>query len=130
MIDDQIKEAIWRKMSTPLGKDSAKFKLDACGALIEWDRYGDRQSDYGWEVDHVVPKSLLQELGVPEDEYDDEDNLRPMHWKNNDSKSSDYPEYQAKVTFEGGRNIEKESVYEVNKELQQILHNKYSKYGI
>lgn len=130
MIDEEIKKAIWVKMSSAPGKDPTKFKLDACGALIEWDKYGDRQSDYGWEADHVVPKSLLQSKGVPEDEYDDEVNLRPMHWKNNDSKSSDYPEYQTKVKYEGGCNIEKEGVYEVNKELQQILHNKFAKYGL
>lgn len=130
MIDEQKKLAIWGKMSSVPGKDPTKFKLDACGALIEWEKYGDRQDDCGWEADHVVPKSLLQKKGVPEDEYDDEVNLRPMHWKNNDSKSSDYPEYQAKVKYEGGRNIDKEGVYEVNKDLQQILHNKYEKYGL
>jgi hypothetical protein len=130
MIDEQKKLAIWNKMSSVPGKDPDKFKLDACGALIEWEKYGDRQDDFGWEADHVVPKSLLQKKGVPEDEYDDEVNLRPMHWKNNDSKSSDYPEYQAKVKYEGGRNIDKEGVYEVNKDLQQILHNKYAKYGL
>lgn len=130
MIDEQKKLAIWDKMSSVPGKDPAKFKFDSCGALIEWGKYGDRQDDNGWEADHVVPKSLLQKKGVPEDEYDDEVNLRPMHWKNNDSKSSDYPEYQAKVKYEGGRNIDKEGVYEVNKDLQQILHNKYAKYGL
>ena len=130
MIDEEKRKRLWELMPTAEGKDSAKFRLDSCGALMEWDRFGDRQSDFGWEIDHVVPKSLLTERGATENEIDDEDNLRPMHWKNNDTKSADYPEYQAKVSYENGRNIEQNGVYEVNKSLQDILHNKYSKYGI
>ena len=106
MIDEEKRKKLWELMPTAEGKDCAKFRLDSCGALMEWDRYGDRQSDFGWEIDHVVPKSLLTERGATENEIDDEDNLRPMHWKNNDTKSADYPEYQAKVSYENGRNIE------------------------
>ena len=92
MIDSKKKIRIWRAMPTIEGKDESIFRLDSCGALIEWDKYGDRQSEVGWEIDHVVPKSLLIEKGATEEEIDDEENLRPMHWKNNDMKSADYPE--------------------------------------
>lgn len=130
MVDDEKRVAIWSKMTTVAGKDERKYRLDACGALMDWDKYGDRQNDNGWEVDHVVPKTLLSKKEVPEDEIDDEINLRPMQWQNNDSKSSDYPEYQASVKYEGGKNVAQNGVYEVNKELQRILQNKYSKYGL
>ena len=130
MIDEEKKTRIWNKMPVVEGRDKEKFRLHSCGALIQWDKYGDRQSDLGWEIDHVVPKALLKDKGVPEEEIDDDENLRPMHWKNNDAKSMDYPEYQTKVTYEDGKNVEGEWVYEVNESLQKTLQNKYSKYGI
>jgi hypothetical protein len=34
--------------------------------------YGDRNSSYGWEVDHINPNG-----------GDDLSNLRPLQWKNN-----------------------------------------------
>lgn len=130
MIDEEKKKRIWDKMTTPPGMDISKFKLDACGALICWDQYGNRQSDVGWEIDHVIPKALLLNKDVPDEEIDDEINLRPMHWKNNDSKSLDYPEYHSKIKYEDGKNVDLDGIYEVNKTLQMILHNKYSKYGL
>lgn len=129
MIDEEIRKQLWRKMSSA-GLDDSMYRLDSCGALMQWDKYSDRDCDYGWEIDHVVPKAILIKKEVPENEIDDEDNLRPMQWQNNDSKSADYPEYHAVVKYEGGKNIKQDAVYEVNKELQRILSNKYSKYGL
>ena len=72
-------------------------RKDACGAWIITDKYNDRDSIYGWEVDHIYPESKLKELGVPQDLIDNIANLRPLNGKNNVSKSSDYPHYQAKM---------------------------------
>ena len=47
MIDEEKRKKLWELMPTAEGKDCAKFRLDSCGALMEWDRYGDRQSDLG-----------------------------------------------------------------------------------
>lgn len=72
-------------------------RKDACGAWMIRGEYNDRDSIYGWEVDHVYPESKLRELDVPQNLIDDIDNLRPLNWKNNESKGTDYPNYQAKI---------------------------------
>jgi len=58
--------------------DPARWRFDACGALIDRSKYGDTDSNFGWEIDHVTPVS---KGGV-----DDLWNLQPLHWKNNREK--------------------------------------------
>lgn len=70
--------AIWGKASTVSGNDPNVWRQDTCGAWIGWQFYGDRQSQYGWEVDHIVPIERGGSDGLS--------NLRPLHWKNNASK--------------------------------------------
>lgn len=90
---DELINKIWEK-----GRKDPKYhpdfvRKDACGAWIIKDKYNDRDSIYGWEVDHIYPESKLKELGVSQDLIDNIANLRPLNWKNNVSKSSDYPHY-------------------------------------
>lgn len=94
---DELINKIWEK-----GRKDPKYhpdfvRKDACGAWIIKDKYNDRDSIYGWEVDHIYPESKLKELGVPQELIDNIANLRPLNWKNNVSKSIDYPHYQAKM---------------------------------
>lgn len=70
--------AIWAKATAVAGNDENKWRKDACGAWIGWAVYGNRQSQYGWEVDHVTP--------VERGGLDAVSNLRPLHWRNNASK--------------------------------------------
>jgi 5-methylcytosine-specific restriction endonuclease McrA len=70
--------AIWAKASVVPSNDPNVWRQDACGAWIGWRFHGNRESQYGWEVDHITPV-----------EYGGSDaisNLRPLHWKNNASK--------------------------------------------
>lgn len=67
--------AVWQKAAIVPGYDPARWRKDACGAWMYWGAYGDRNSAFGWEVDHIVPKSD----GGP----DDLTNLRPLHHENN-----------------------------------------------
>ena len=130
MITQETIDILWMNAPSVQGKSDAEWRFDPCGALIKKDHYGRRDSDYGWEVDHVVPKAFLVKAGASEGEYDTIENLRAMHWANNDSKGTNYPEYLAVRTFQDGRNQTIEAFYTVNAELQKLLRGKFGKYGI
>lgn len=76
------------------GCDQDEWRLDASGAIIRRISYGRTDRLYGWEVDHIVPESLLRAKGVPQEMIDDDINLRPLNWNNNVSKGDDYPIYK------------------------------------
>lgn len=77
-----IIEVVWEKGRIIEGYDPAKFRQDACGAWITRDKYGDKTSNFGWVIDHICPRSLLERHNVPEDAVNDVVNLQPMHWAN------------------------------------------------
>lgn len=85
-------DLIFNKASKIDGCDPNVWRMDASGAIIKRSSYGRDDEWYGWEVDHIVPRSLLERNGVPEDLINDDRNLRPLNWNNNNSKD-DYPDY-------------------------------------
>lgn len=113
---DRIEE-IWAKAQVVEDYDSTKYRKDACGAWIIKDQYGKRDNPFGWEVDHIYPESKLKDKKVPQELIDDIDNLRPLNWMNNDSKSADFPSYQAKVTSDGNTNVEGTYQLTVNRQV-------------
>ena len=88
-------ESIWEKASSVNGYDSSKWRKDACGAWMYWGVYGDRNSAFGWEVDHIVPKSVGGS--------DDLENLRPLHHENNAARLNG--PLRCVVTSSGRRNV-------------------------
>jgi 5-methylcytosine-specific restriction endonuclease McrA len=73
---DDIKLAVWHKEEYLINN----WCKDSCGALVRWQDYGNRESIYGWELDHIKPKS--------EGGEDIVSNLRVLHWKNNASRQA------------------------------------------
>jgi hypothetical protein len=74
--DEAIIEAVWEK-----AQDSPQhhpLRLDAFGALIWREGYGNTNSKFGWEIDHIKP--------VSEGGGDELENLQPLQWENNRSK--------------------------------------------
>ena len=121
---------LWGEATTIPQRDPEVWRMDPCGAIIKKEDYGDRESEYGWEIDHVVSKSFLLDKGADEDEIGQEDNLRAMHWANNESKGTDYPEYLAVRSSDGEKNIKIEAYYTVSASLQKKLRILYQKYGL
>jgi len=78
-------QLVWNKARYAAGCDPNVRRLDACGAYIDRNMYGDSTSDTntGWEIDHVIP--------VARGGTDDLANLQPLQWKNNRSKGDSFP---------------------------------------
>ncbi len=96
--DDEIQRA-WEKGLTegiPIDQITI-WRKDVCGAWITRDEYGE-ESEFGWQVDHAYPESKGGDKS--------NDNLRAMHWENNNKKSDDFPEYTCAVTSNGDDNVE------------------------
>lgn len=70
---------VWEKATIVSNNHPNEFRKDQCGAWIKRAHYGKRNSIYGWEIDHITPKS--------NGGSDDLSNLRPLHWENNMAKS-------------------------------------------
>ena len=54
--------------------ESHVWRMDDFGSLIRWDDHGDRNSPYGWEIDHVPP------LGLG---FAPNRRTRALHWRHN-----------------------------------------------
>ncbi len=93
-------DLIWKKAHKVSDDyDYNGYRKDDAGAWIKRSMHGDRESEtnFGWEVDHIVPKS--------DGGSDDMSNLRPLQWMNNLSKSDNYPNWKPSVTSEDNHNV-------------------------
>lgn len=104
-ISPELKLAIWKKAKEVTGVDSSIFRQDYAGAWIRFDDYGNRDSQYGWEKDHLKPLSLGGQEVL--------DNLYPLQWQNNLRKGDDYPRWSTAVTADGQKNVELEKFWKI-----------------
>lgn len=126
-ITNKLKLSVWEKGQIVDGFNPDMYRKDPCGAWIAWDKYGAQDNFFGWEIDHIFPKSKLEEMGFSISLIDDLRNLRPMQHENNASKSIDYPSYMAVVTSDGNKNIYKDTPLTVNEETRTILAQLYKR---
>lgn len=115
--DDQINK-IWNKGRSIPGKSPDEYRLDAAGALMKRSHRG-KDDDYDWEIDHVLPRNMMKDLGIPEDEWDNSANLRPFNAKNNAKKSDNYPEYTRRLVY--NRNTGKNEISEIGKVVNEVV---------
>jgi len=91
-VDQQTIISVWQKGKIIPGNNPNVFRQDSCGAWLRFSDYGNRQSKYGWEIDHITS-------GGP----DYLSNLRPLHWRNNVEKSNG--RLACAVASQGAENI-------------------------
>ena len=80
MPDENTKRQVWAKGRVVGSNDPSVWRQDECGAWICYTHHGNRNSQYGWEIDHIT--------SVDHGDSDSISNLRPLQWQNNLSKSS------------------------------------------
>lgn len=125
---EDVKKEIWDKKGQTIdGENPDEVRLDAAGALMHWDKYGDRSNPYGWEVDHIFPESKLRG-NVASEMIDNIENLRPMQWQNNESKGNDYPSYRSVVMAKEGKNVEVIRELMVNADVRKCIDDLYQEY--
>lgn len=83
----EIEEA-WQKAGPVPGCDPALLRKDVCGAWLQRDQYGKRDSDFGWEIEDLPSH-------------------RPLQWKNNDTRQDG--KLSCPVTASGRENISRAS---------------------
>lgn len=106
-MDEQLKRRIWEKATTVDGYDPSRIRKDPAGAWIVYDCFMQRDdSTFAWEVEHIVPRELVDGSW----DYDDEMNLRPAHRLNAASRDGKFPDYIALVTANGDRNKREETM--------------------
>ena len=78
LVDHEMIQAIWEQGVVVPGQDAERWRKDQYGAWIGREFYGNRESEYGWDIDQIDPKGS--------DEFA---NFRPLQWQNDMEKSNE-----------------------------------------
>ncbi|MDD5463362.1 MAG: HNH endonuclease signature motif containing protein [Methylococcales bacterium] len=77
---EETVQIVWNKGLAVFGYNAAIWRQDQFGFWMNRVEYGNRNSDYGWEIDHIIPVAIGGS--------DKLSNLRPLYWKNNMARTT------------------------------------------
>ncbi|NNC95974.1 MAG: hypothetical protein HKN92_10455 [Chitinophagales bacterium] len=77
LVSRDMIEKVWENGRIINGHDPNRYRQDDCGAWIIRDRYGSKDSSYGWEID----KNPENKNGSSNSK------LKPIQWENKEFKN-------------------------------------------
>jgi hypothetical protein len=95
-LSEQQIQTVWEQAEAVRSANPTKWRKDACGAWICRDQFGNRNSEFGWEINCIRPV----DNGGTEVLSD----LRPLQWINNEASRSG--NLLCRVKANGGVNID------------------------
>ena len=115
--EEEIQE-VWEKATIINTKHKNLWRNDLAGAVIRREDYGDQNSLYGWEIDHIRPCNPRDPKVTPG--TDEMSNLQPLQWENNKRKSGYYPKYSTLVSASRTGNIFNEKRWHILKNIPKV----------
>ena len=78
--NEKLIRDVWAKGEVVGSNNPDEYRKDECGAWMYFSHFSNRNSQYGWEIDHIefVDHVASENLS----------NLRPLQWQNNACKGS------------------------------------------
>ena len=78
-----IEDYVWLKgIPTPYSFSILKqVRLDAFGFEMVWNKYNNKDDEYGWTVDHCIPMSYCRLYKISKSKYRSFINLQPISFK-------------------------------------------------
>ncbi|PAT00991.1 hypothetical protein CI105_08865 [Candidatus Izimaplasma bacterium ZiA1] len=93
---ERDKRLVWNNATIVTHEEKDIWRKEACGAWISWNQFGNRDSEYGWEIDHIT--------AVANGGGNELNNLQALYWKNNEFKADKTTTRYCVVTAKGTRN--------------------------
>lgn len=89
--EEETKKAVWNKAKIIPGYDENVWRRDSCGLVIMYREFGNRETDLGWEVDHITP--------VIHGGTDELENLQALNWNANEDKGNQLEWYRNRLEY-------------------------------
>ena len=78
--NDETVQQVWEQKGRVIpGQDAGIWRKDECGAWVRRDHYGNRHSEFGWEIAHIHPAGPTEIA-----------NLRVLQWENHLAGGTDH----------------------------------------